>query len=261
MYHLMSIDFPVTFQFFGYQVLLHPVLESVGIFVAMRMYYFFKRKSNEKTTLANSLSILIGATAGALLGSKIVGNLENPQDIFSPDFTFIKFWTSNTIVGGLAFGLIGVELAKKIIGYKKSTGDLMVFPLITAMCIGRIGCFFTGVYEETYGLPTDSIFGMHLGDQYLRHPVALYEIVFLVLLGFVIFKLTKSRNYISGYLFQLFMLSYFIFRFFLDFIKPRETFFLNLGTIQIVSLLMVFYYIYKIKESLGMMKHKSTNDE
>ena len=48
---------------------------------------------------------------------------------------------------------------------------------------------------------------------------------------------------------------------FLDFIKPRETFFLNLGTIQIVSLLMVFYYIYKIKESLGMMKHKSTNDE
>jgi prolipoprotein diacylglyceryltransferase len=50
-----------------------------------------------------------------------------------------------------------------------------------AMIIGRIGCFLTGIYEETYGIPTDSVFGMHLGDQYLRHPVALYEIVLILL--------------------------------------------------------------------------------
>ena len=251
----MPIHFPVTFDFFGNQVLLHPVLESVGIFIAMRMYYFLKRKSTDETTLVNSLSILIGATAGALLGSKIVGNLENPAHIFSPGFTFIKFWTSNTIVGGLAFGLIGVELTKKIIGSKKSTGDLMIFPLITAMCIGRIGCFFTGVYEETYGLPTQSVFGIHLGDNYLRHPVALYEIVFLIILGFVIFRMKVTKKYISGFLFQFFMLNYFLFRFFLDFIKPHQKFFLDLGTIQIVSLLMIFYYIYKIKKSVTMMKN------
>lgn len=251
----MPIDFPVTFDFFGKEVLLHPVLESVGIFIAMRMYYFLKRKSKDKTPLVDSLSILIGATGGALLGSKIIGNLENPNQIFSPDFTFIKFWTSNTIVGGLAFGLIGVELAKKIISSKKSTGDLMVFPLITAMCIGRIGCFFTGIYEETYGLPTDSIFGMYLGDSYPRHPVALYEIVFLIILGFVIFWIRKTQKYVSGFLFQFFMLNYFLFRFFLDFIKPHQEIILDLGTIQIVSLLMIFYYIYKIKESVEIMKN------
>lgn len=251
----MPIHFPVTFDFFGKEVLLHPVLESVGIFIAMRMYYFLKRKSKDKTPLVDSLSILIGATGGALLGSKIIGNLENPNQIFSPDFTFIKFWTSNTIVGGLAFGLIGVELAKKIIGSKKSTGDLMVFPLITAMCIGRIGCFFTGIYEETYGLPTDSIFGMYLGDSYPRHPVALYEIVFLIILGFVIFWIRKTQKYVSGFLFQFFMLNYFLFRFFLDFIKPHQKIILDLGTIQIVSLLMIFYYIYKIKESVEIMKN------
>ncbi|WP_379967503.1 prolipoprotein diacylglyceryl transferase [Epilithonimonas sp. UC225_85] len=253
----MPIHFPVTFDFFGNEVLLHPVLESVGIFLAMRMYYFLKRKTKDKTTLVDSLSILVGATAGALFGSKLIGNLENPTAILSPDFTFIKFWTSNTIVGGLAFGLIGVEIAKKIIGSKKSTGDLMVFPLITAMCIGRIGCFFTGVYEETYGLPTDSIFGMYLGDQYLRHPVALYEIAFLIVLGFVIFRLQKAKEYVSGFLFQFFMLNYFLFRFFLDFIKPHEKFLFDLGTIQIVSLLMIFYYIYKIKNSLIQMKNSN----
>lgn len=205
----MSIDFPVTFAFFGHHVLLHPVLESFGIFLSMRYYYFLKRRSHEKQTLNVSLAILIGATAGALLGSKIIGNLEKPTELFQTNFSFLKFWTNNTIIGGLAFGLFGVELAKKIIGYHKSTGDLIVYPLILAMIIGRVGCFFTGIYEETYGLPTTSVFGIHLGDEYLRHPVALYEMFFLIVLWLFLDRIKKktyipSGFYISDFYVQLF---------------------------------------------------------
>lgn len=253
----MSIDFPVTFQFFGYQILLHPVLESVGIFLSMRYYFYLKRKSGEKQDLNVSLAILIGATAGALVGSKLIGNLEKPSLLFSPEFSFLKFWTSNTIVGGLAFGLLGVELAKKIVGYKKSTGDFIVYPLIFAMIIGRIGCFFTGIYEETYGLPTTSIFGMHLGDEYLRHPVALYEIVFLIVLWISLEIFRNNNTYQSGFLFQLFMLSYFSFRLILDFIKPREEIVLHLSTIQMVCISMILYYIYKIIFTLNLSPLKS----
>lgn len=253
----MSIDFPVTFQFFGYQILLHPVLESVGIFLSMRYYFYLKRRSGEKQDLNVSLAILIGATAGALVGSKLIGNLEKPSLLFSPEFSFLKFWTSNTIVGGLAFGLLGVELAKKIVGYKKSTGDLIVYPLIFAMIIGRIGCFFTGIYEETYGLPTTSIFGMHLGDEYLRHPVALYEIVFLIVLWISLEIFRRKKAYQSGFLFQLFMLSYFCFRLILDFIKPREEIVLHLSTIQMVCISMILYYIYKIIFTLNLSPLKS----
>lgn len=256
---IMTIDFPVTFQIFGKTVLAHPVFETVGIFLAMRYYFYLKRKSPEKMPLSQSLAILIGATAGALIGSKIIGNLEKPNILFGQEFSFVRFCTSNTITGGLAFGLIGVELAKKIVGHKQSTGDLIVFPLLLAMIIGRIGCFFTGIYEETYGLPTNAIFGMHLGDRYLRHPVALYEIIFLLLLGFVIFKLKNTKRLVSGFLFQFFMLNYFLFRFFLDFIKPHDNLFLNLGTIQILSLLMIFYYIYEIKKSIRIMKSTIAN--
>ena len=248
----MAIDFPVTFQFLGYQILLHPVLESVGIFLSMRYYFYLKRKSPEKQDLNISLAILIGATAGALFGSKLIGNLEKPSLLFSHDFSFLKFWTNNTIIGGLAFGLLGVELAKKKVGYKKSTGDLIVYPLILAMIIGRIGCFFTGIYEETYGLPTTSIFGMHLGDQYLRHPVAIYEIFFLIALSISLEIFRRNNEYQSGFLFQIFMMSYFTFRLFLDFIKPREEIFLHLSTIQIVCVLMILYYIYKIKSTLNL---------
>ena len=246
----MEIDFPVTISLFGKAILLHPVLETLGIFISMRYYGFLKSRSKEKLSLIISLSILIGATAGALIGSKLIGNLEKPSVLFYEPFNFKRFWTNNTIVGGLAFGLIGVELAKKIVGHKESTGDLIVFPLLLAMIIGRIGCFFTGIYEETYGLPTDSIFGMHLGDQYLRHPVALYEIVFLILLWILLVILKKKKRFPSGFIFQIFMLSYFSFRFFLDFIKPREVIIWNCSTIQLVCIAVIFYHIYKINLTL-----------
>ena len=126
---------------------------------------------------------------------------------------------------------------------------MIAYPLILAMIIGRIGCFLTGVHEETYGLPTTSIFGMHLGDEYLRHPVALYEIVFLLLLWIVLKTVENKEKYSSGFIFQLFMLSYFSFRLFLDFIKPKIDIIGNLGTIQLVCLSVIIYYIYKIKTS------------
>jgi len=242
------MDFPVTFHIFGKTVLAHPVFETLGIFLGMRFYFYLKRKSTEKLSFNTSAAVLIGATAGALLGSKLIGNLENPYVLFE-NFSFKRFWTNNTIVGGLAFGLIGVEWAKKIVGHKESTGDLIVYPLILAIIIGRIGCFLTGIHEETYGLPTDSMFGMHLGDEYLRHPVALYEIGFLILLWISLKIVEKKKKYPSGFIFQVFMLSYFTFRFFLDFIKPRIEIVGNLGTIQLVCLSVIIYYIYKIKNT------------
>jgi len=245
------MDFPVTFEIFGRTVLAHPLFEAVGMFLGMRYYFYLKRKSSEKLSFNTSAAVLIGATAGALIGSKLIGNLENPYTLFE-NFSFTKFWSNNTIVGGLAFGLIGVELAKKIVHHKESTGDLIVFPLMLAIIIGRIGCFLTGIYEETYGIPTSSVFGMHLGDQYLRHPVALYEIAFLMILWIVLKYIQTGNKFASGFVFQLFMLSYFTFRFFLDFIKPKVEIIGNLGTIQLVCICVIIYYIYTIKNTQSL---------
>ncbi|MGE8432797.1 prolipoprotein diacylglyceryl transferase [Chryseobacterium joostei] len=242
------MDFPVAFHIFGKTILAHPLFEAVGMFLGMRYYFYLKRKSKEKLSFNISAAVLIGATAGALVGSKLIGNLENPYLMFDR-FSVQRFWSSNTIVGGLAFGLLGVELAKKVVNHKESTGDLIVFPLMLAMIIGRIGCFLTGIYEETYGIPTDSIFGMNLGDQYLRHPVALYEIGFLIILWICLKYIQKLKRYPSGFLFQIFMLSYFTFRLLLDFIKPRVEILGNFGTIQLVCICVIIYYIYTMKNT------------
>ncbi|MDR6526639.1 prolipoprotein diacylglyceryltransferase [Chryseobacterium rhizosphaerae] len=245
------MDFPVTFHIFGTTILAHPIFETIGMFLGMRYYFYLKRKSKEKLSFNTSAAVLIGATAGALIGSKLIGNLENPYTLFE-NYSFKRFWSNNTIVGGLAFGLIGVELAKKIVKHTESTGDLIVFPLMLAIMIGRVGCFLTGIHEETYGIPTDSIFGMHLGDQYLRHPVALYEIAFLFILWIALRYIQRLKNHSSGFIFQVFMLSYFTFRLFLDFIKPRIEIVGNLGTIQIVCICVIIYYIYTIKNTKSL---------
>ncbi|MFV0344672.1 MAG: prolipoprotein diacylglyceryl transferase [Bacteroidales bacterium] len=240
------IDFPARFVLFDQEILWHTVLEALGIFLGMRYYFYLRRKSSTRLPFTISLFIVIGATGGALIGSKLIGNLEHPEILFNNPFSLKRFWMNNTIIGGLSFGLIGVELIKKAIGHKESTGDLMVFPLMLAMIVGRVGCFVTGVYEETYGVPTNSIFGMYLGDEYRRHPVALYEIVFLIVLWIAIAVFKKKHKYESGRLFQIFMLCYFGFRFVLDFIKPRYELFWSLGTIQIVCIVVIIYYLYLI---------------
>ncbi len=178
---------------------------------------------------------------GALIGSRLVGFLENPLVELSEQ-NLIQLLNTKTIMGGLFGGLLGVELAKKIIGEKQSSGDLFVLPIILGIFIGRIGCFLSGVNEFTYGRETSSIFGMDLGDGLLRHPTSLYELVFLVLLFFILKRITTYFALKNGNLFKLFMLSYFLFRFCIEFLKPNVFYTLGLSTIQLLCVICWLYY-------------------
>ena len=87
-----------------------------------------------------------------------------------------------TIVGALVGGLISVELAKRYIGLRTSTGDLYAIPLALGIAIGRIGCFLTGLSDNTYGTPTNLPWAVNFGDGIPRHPTQIYEIIFLLAL-------------------------------------------------------------------------------
>lgn len=151
-------------------------------------------------------------------------------------------------MGGLFGGLIGVEITKKWIKETQSSGDLFTFPLILGIGIGRIGCFLSGTKEFTYGSETHLYIGMNLGDGINRHPIALYEIGFLFFL-FLFFKSIKSyTDKENGLLFKLFMISYFGFRFFIEFLKPNIYFTFGLSSIQWICILCWIYYIHTLKK-------------
>ena len=146
-------------------------------------------------------------------------------------------------MGGLFGGLLGVELIKKIIGEKQSSGDLFTLPIILGIIIGRIGCFLAGIKEFTYGIQTTFLLGMDLGDGLQRHPIALYEILFLVLLFIRIKELQKqAKKFENGTYFKIFMICYFSFRFVIEFLKPNDFLLLGLSSIQYLCLICLLYY-------------------
>lgn len=230
---------------------IHLILEYLAFIVGFRYYVFLRKRNTDEISSNNRLSIIIGATLGALIGSRIIGILEYPFIEYSQN-TFIQLLNVKSIMGGLFGGLLGVEIAKKIIGEKSSSGDLFTFPIILGIFIGRIGCFLSGTNEFTYGKATESIFGMDLGDDLLRHPLALYELVFLILLAIALKQLQKKQILKSGELFKWFMISYFSFRFFIEFLKPNEFFVLGLSSVQILCVVCLLYYyktIFFIREA------------
>jgi prolipoprotein diacylglyceryltransferase len=233
------MNFPIQIELFGERFHLHYLFEVLAFFIGIRVYYYLKRNTVDPISDENRLWILMGAMLGALVGSRLVAVLEDPQML--SHLSFSQLYESKTIVGGLLFGLFGVELIKKAIGVKIASGDLYVVPILVALFIGRIGCFSMGIDEPVYGIETTSIIGMDLGDGLKRHPIILYEMAYILVL-FLLFYLIRNRQLLNGERFELFMVLYFIFRFIIEFLKPYHPLFLNLSSIHWSAIFILLYY-------------------
>jgi phosphatidylglycerol---prolipoprotein diacylglyceryl transferase len=241
------LHFPLALHIGTVAILVHTIAETLALFIGFRYFLYLRHRNGDKIVSGNRTWIIIGAIFGALIGSRLIGGLENPTAVIQSENILLHFYSNKTVVGGFLGGLFGVELIKKIIREKRSSGDLFTYPMILALIIGRIGCFSMGIYEETYGALTRLPWGINLGDGFYRHPVCLYEIIFLIMLWLALIQIEKKFELAEGARFKLFMMSYLLFRFLLDFIKPHYTFNIGLSTIQLTCLAgLIYYYRYII---------------
>ena len=138
--------------------------------------------------------MVAAAVAGGALGAKILFWLEDPQltahSLDNPAYLV----GGKTIVGALVFGLISVELSKRYIGLGDSTGDLYAIPLALGIAIGRIGCFLTGLADNTSGTPTHLPWAVNFGDGIPRHPTQLYEIFVLLALIPILYRVLNKTS-------------------------------------------------------------------
>lgn len=235
------MHFPVFVQLGNTKILLHVIFEMLAFFVGFRYFVYLRKKQGDTIKSSNRIWIILAAIFGALVGSRLIGGLEDISALNNAFDKPLYFYQNKTVVGGFLGGLFAVELVKKIIGEKFASGDLFTYPMIVALIIGRIGCFSMGIYEETYGLPTTLPWGINLGDGSNRHPVCLYEIGFLIII-FILLKKIEKKNLVNGASLKIWMIAYLAFRFLLDFIKPHYTFSFGLSTIQITCLFGLIYY-------------------
>ncbi|HEX8904223.1 MAG TPA: prolipoprotein diacylglyceryl transferase family protein, partial [Longimicrobiaceae bacterium] len=248
--HPARVDFPVLIRIGSLAIPPHQVLEAVGCFLAFRLYLTLRRRGGDPLPAERRLVLLAAATVGAALGSKLLAIADNPAPVIAhPDLRVLM--AGKTIVGGLLGGLIAVEMAKRWVGETTPTGDLYVFPLIVGIGVGRVGCFLTGLADDTVGVATGLPWGIDFGDGVPRHPTQLYEIGFLALLAGAL-GWRARRPYPRGDLFKLFMAAYLAWRLAVDFIKPQHVSLLGLTPIQLACLAGLIWYAPHFPRLLGL---------
>jgi prolipoprotein diacylglyceryltransferase len=168
-------------------------------------------------------TVLAAAAVGALIGSRLLGLAEQWPTVEAAHaqgrlLALLISPGGKTIVGGLLGGWLGVEIAKSISGIHRRTGDLFALPLCVGIAVGRIGCLVAGLADDTYGKPTSLPWAVDLGDGIGRHPVQVYEILFLILLGLL---LSTRAQLPQGARFRIFLGGYLVWRVCIDFFKKQ----------------------------------------
>lgn len=185
------------------------------------------------------IGIGVGAFCGAMIGAKLPFVFSDWEGMLSG---VAWFSSGKTILCGLIGGYAGVEIAKWALDIQIKTGDTFAVPVALAVGIGRLGCFHAGC---CYGTPTQRPWGVVFPhtDQLLRHPTQLYESAFHLIAAVVMFWLWRQGRF-RGQLIKLYILTYLVYRFFTEYIRPEAKLYGNLTGYQWCALVMFPVFVW-----------------
>lgn len=242
---------------FGHEVSSYTFFVGLGLLIGLVCFFctiILKEKvRGEKAYLIVFSSLLCG-----FIGSKILVIIENINILFD-DLSNIKYFlfSGKSIVGGLIGGYVGIRLIKKKLKLENvRIGNKIAPSIAIGMAIGRIGCFLTGC---CYGIETNLPIGVNFGDGINRIPTQLIEMIFcLILFGYLLYKQLNDKKLVPGILFKKLVLYYFMFRFFIEFIRGTEKNILCFSIYQVICLIGIFITFKRIKKEAFLWKNKQT---
>ena len=129
---------------------LHTLFDSLAWLAAAATAFLIARWRPLAFPVAPAMrqSYLAALVFGAAIGAYVFGTL--------------NLWASGqegiarSIEGALAGGILGVEGYKRWTGLSARTGARYAAPLAIGVAVGRIGCFFAGLEDFTYGVDRKS---------------------------------------------------------------------------------------------------------
>lgn len=225
-----------------------------GYIILTKFYKLEKKPQADLEQL--SIYVILGTVIGARLGHCL---FYDPVYYLSNPLEMIKVWEGGLASHGAAIGILTALylLTKK---QKDKTMlwilDRLVIVVALAAVLIRLGNLFN---SEIIGKATDVPWAFIFArvDDIPRHPAQLYESIFylisFIILYFTYMKTQKKSK--QGFIFGLFLVLIFGFRFFVEFVKENQSAFeqgltLNMG--QILSIPFVIaglYFIFrKVKE-------------
>ena len=268
--------YPIIFDFglvdiFGFQFRL--AIYSFGLMLVLAFYtcYFLLNYDLKRLGYDEKLAsdIIFWAAVGGIIGSKVYHVLENLDEVLSSQNPLGMIFSGSGLVffGGLLGGILAVTMV-----LRKNNLSWLVFAdlvaplLILGYSIGRFGCFLVG---DDYGIPsnlpwaigfpnglpptTSTVFGLQFpwidisgfSTRVLTvHPTQVYETLVCAGIFFLLWK-KRTEDGVQGSLFFLYLILAGIERFFIEFIRTNEKYFLDIFSgAQIISVTMICIGLY-----------------
>ena len=208
----------------------------IAAFLGAQWVYRRRRTSVEGLARQTSPSYFVSLALGGALGAWLLGSLNTLRDT--------RPVLSHSIAGALAGAIVAVELWKWSRGVRASTGGPFVVPLALGIIVGRWGCLFAGLDDQTFGITTTLPWGVDLGDGLSRHPVQIYEsLAMVVFLAAYWRALVNERTWATPHGFHAFVIFYAAQRFAWEFLKPYPTL---LGPFNVFHFVMIGFSVYAL---------------
>jgi phosphatidylglycerol:prolipoprotein diacylglycerol transferase len=160
--------------------------------------------------------VYVGALAGAFLGAKLIYLGAEGWLHWHDAQRWRVLATGKSITGALLGGYAGVEIAKRLVGFRESTGDWFAVIAPCSIMIGRVGCILHGCCLGR--VCTRAWFTLPDSAGNPRWPAAELELIFnaVALVGLM---LLRGKKVLPGQLFHLYLVVYGAFRFGHEFLR------------------------------------------
>ncbi len=182
------------------------------------VYWFREAKRDSRVLIIYAVGL-----ASAFLGAKLAFLFAEGWLYFNDPNRWLIWLSGKSIIGALPGGWIGVEIAKKALGFTETTGDRFAVLLPLPLMLGRIGCLSAGCCG---GIVCS--FG--------RWPAVPAEIGFQVI-ALAALVVMRRKRWQAGQHFHLYLIAYGLFRSVHEFLRGTPKPFAGLSGYQIIGLL------------------------
>ena len=208
----------------------HDVFSVLALLVGLGLYY---RELRRRGWLDERIFLIsVAAVAGGVIGARTITAWEHLSyytALGEAPLTYVISHSGKSILGGIAGGYAATVLAKRALGYRRSTGDCYALAIPIATAIGRVGCFLS---ELPLGTPTTLPWGVRVSPDAAvafpscpgcggpMHPSMVYEILFNLAAAALIIRF-RGRMPVQGDLLKAYLLAAFVFRFGVEFVRAN----------------------------------------
>lgn len=236
---------PLSVRWYG-------VLFALSFIIGFQIVHWMYKKEHKPETDLNDLIwyMILGTVIGARLGHCL---FYNPNFYLSHPIEILKVWQGGLASHGAA---IGILIALFFYSRKKKDQPFLwvLDRIVVAVALGgaliRLGNLFN---SEIIGKPADlpwAFIFVQINEKVPRHPAQLYESIAYLISFFILFFYYKKNvgKFKEGFIFGLFMILVFTFRFFVEFLKENQSSFektmtLNMGQILSIPLILAGIYL------------------